>query len=72
MHGVEELLGEADYKLLSDMLQLRRYEKDFMLRLDNKYVGRWQDNSSHFMADVRESELDATKQQQIIATASAF
>jgi methyl-accepting chemotaxis protein len=48
VHGVEELLGNKDFKLLSNMLQLRRNEKDFMLRRDEKYLTRWQDNAATF------------------------
>jgi methyl-accepting chemotaxis protein len=65
VHGVEELLKGADYKLLSDMLQLRRNEKDFMLRLDEKYLTRWRNNAKIFAQHVEDSELSAPVKQQV-------
>jgi len=42
VHAVEESLkGSDSYQLLSYMLQLRRTEKDFMLRRDVKYIGKF-------------------------------
>lgn len=42
VHEVEtELKNQNSYELLSLMLQLRRAEKDFMLRLDTKYLGKF-------------------------------
>jgi methyl-accepting chemotaxis protein len=66
VHDVEELLGEKDFKLLSNMLQLRRNEKDFMMRLDEKYLSRWQDNSVIFTDNINESSLDSSLKSQII------
>lgn len=45
VHDAEALIGDQDPLVLSSMLQLRRAEKDFMLRSDEKYVGKL---SSHF------------------------
>ena len=60
VHGVEELIGSNDNLLLSNMLQLRRNEKDFMLRLNEKYIERWQENSAIFVRNVEGSGLDAS------------
>lgn len=60
VHGVEDILKlNSNYKLLADMLQLRRNEKDFMLRLDIKYLGQFNDNIDKFKNNVRSSGLDA-------------
>lgn len=67
VHNVEELIGSEDYQLLSGMLQLRRNEKDFMLRLDEKYVTRLQDNTAKLIADVKMSGLDSSSKEQISA-----
>jgi len=72
VHGVEEQIGSNDYHLLSDMLQLRRNEKDFMLRLDEKYIQRWQDNSSAFISDVEASDLDTKLINDIKASIDAY
>ncbi len=54
--------AEKDIKLVSDpvlnanMLQLRRNEKDFMLRLNMKYVGKFEDNFKVFQQALAYSE----------------
>ncbi|MCV2884940.1 methyl-accepting chemotaxis protein [Aestuariibacter sp. AA17] len=56
VHSVEEALkSQSDYKLLAAMLQLRRNEKDFMLREDMKYLDRFNGNVEAF----RQAVLDA-------------
>lgn len=67
VHSVEELLKQNNsYKLLADMLQLRRAEKDFMLRRDSKYLGKFADNMSAFRQDLAtEAGLSASLKQQI-------
>ncbi|WP_448567263.1 methyl-accepting chemotaxis protein [Thalassotalea ganghwensis] len=76
VHAVEEQLGDNDYQLLSNMLQLRRNEKDFMLRLDDKYWQKWQDNSANFIEDVKASDLNDQIKTNVITNiniyASAF
>ncbi len=72
MHYVEELLGNSDYKLLSNMLQLRRNEKDFMLRLDEKYLIRWQENAVIFVDNIDESSLTPSLKTQIKGGLSAY
>jgi methyl-accepting chemotaxis protein len=72
VHDVEELIGRDDYQLLSGMLQLRRNEKDFMLRLDEKYVTRLQNNTAQLIADVKMSALDDTRKQQISDLLGAY
>jgi methyl-accepting chemotaxis protein len=42
--------------LLKDLLMLRRDEKDFLLRLDMKYVESFNKNFASFMADLKGSE----------------
>ena len=66
VHVVEESIGNSDYKLLSNMLQLRRNEKDFMLRLDAKYVDRWNNNASSFVQDINVSDLSSDAKSQAI------
>ena len=67
VHNVEKNIGNKDYKLLSEMLQLRRNEKDFMLRLDEKYATRLQNNASLMKSDVESSSsLSASDKKQIM------
>lgn len=72
VHDVETLIGKDDYQLLSGMLQLRRNEKDFMLRLDNKYVSRLTNNKANLVEQVGQSSFDADKQQEIIRLLDAY
>jgi methyl-accepting chemotaxis protein len=54
------------------MLQLRRNEKDFMLRLDEKYVDRWNNAADTFVEDINSSELSADVKVQIIENLSLY
>ena len=59
VHNLENALngstGAADYEhLLVDVLQLRRTEKDFMLRADLKYVERFREQIEVLKADLIE------------------
>lgn len=72
VHGVEKLLEGAEYKLLSDMLQLRRNEKDFMLRLDEKYFVRWQEIANKFSQHVEESTLTASVKKQVLVNIKSY
>ncbi|NKF50885.1 methyl-accepting chemotaxis protein [Shewanella sp. WXL01] len=59
VHGVEEILKQHQQDGLSVMmLQLRRNEKDFMLRRDAKYIQRFNGNIEAFSAAVDASDLD--------------
>ncbi|PKI12995.1 methyl-accepting chemotaxis protein [Colwellia sp. 12G3] len=65
VHNVEELIGNDNYRLRSEMLQLRRNEKDFMLRLDDKYVDKLKNNVSKLLDSVQSSDFSSAKQQEI-------
>ncbi|KZN48234.1 methyl-accepting chemotaxis protein [Pseudoalteromonas luteoviolacea] len=66
VHGVETLLKQKeDYKLLTTMLQLRRAEKDFMLRLDTKYLGKFNKHIETFEAQIRDSNHSSSYQQDL-------
>ncbi|QIR15436.1 methyl-accepting chemotaxis protein [Shewanella aestuarii] len=58
VHSVEQLLSSnSDSTLTIIMLQLRRNEKDFMLRRDTKYVDTFQDNINLFKQSLTNSNL---------------
>jgi methyl-accepting chemotaxis protein len=65
VHNVETLIGNDNYRLRSEMLQLRRNEKDFMLRLDDKYVDKLLGNINKLIATVQSSNFSSTKQQEV-------
>ena len=66
VHDVEELIGEDNYLLRSEMLQLRRNEKDFMLRLDDKYVDSLRSNVAKLIQSTEDSDFSSDKKSQII------
>lgn len=68
----EQLIGNQDFKLYSDMLQLRRNEKDFMLRLDEKYVTRWQSNAQTFISNINASNFDTSTKNTLIDSISVY
>ena len=72
VHDVEELIGNDDYKLRSEMLQLRRNEKDFMLRLDDKYVDRLKNNTATLVSSVNNSSFSSDKKAQIVEYVGAY
>lgn len=73
VHQVETLLKQQkNYMLLSDMLQLRRNEKDFMLRLDKKYLTKFNDNIQVFIKDIKSSEIDASYQSNLLALLNTY
>ncbi len=72
VHDVETLIGKGNYQLLSEMLQLRRNEKDFMLRLDDKYVDKLQKNSNTMLVSVQASELSSSKKKEVIKLIKAY
>ena len=65
VHNVETLIGKNNYRLRSEMLQLRRNEKDFMLRLDDKYVDKIQANTKTLLLSVQASNFSPAKMQEV-------
>jgi methyl-accepting chemotaxis protein len=72
VHDVEELIGSDDYKLRSLMLQLRRNEKDFMLRLDDKYVDRLNNNTATLIESVNSSSFTSDRKEQIVNSLGSY
>ncbi|MGL5668542.1 MAG: methyl-accepting chemotaxis protein, partial [Shewanella sp.] len=68
VHNVESMLKEYDQLSLEvAMLQLRRNEKDFMLRREMSYVETFDSNIAQFNASLRVSSLDTDTQNKIAA-----
>jgi methyl-accepting chemotaxis protein len=58
VHSLEALLKkDKNYMLSTDMLMLRRAEKDFMLRKDLKYLGKFNNSMKVFLADLKDEKL---------------
>ncbi|WP_415895546.1 methyl-accepting chemotaxis protein [Neptuniibacter sp. PT34_22] len=72
VHGAESKVKELDnYHLLADILQLRRNEKDFLIRKDLKYRKKFEANFEKLNSDL-EAEVfnqdDVAETQQLLAT----
>lgn len=66
VHNIEERLNTFNEDtLLKHMLMLRRHEKDFMLRLDMKYISRFNDQVQTFKSALNDSFLPAGTQAEI-------
>ncbi|WP_415889995.1 methyl-accepting chemotaxis protein [Neptuniibacter sp. SY11_33] len=72
VHGAESKVKELqNYHLLADILQLRRNEKDFLIRKDLKYRKKFESNFEKLNNDL-EAEVfnqdDVAETQQLLAT----
>lgn len=66
VHQAEVIIFETgDYKLARDMLMLRRREKDFMLRLDMKYVDEFDKDFVVFNQNLQSGFIDSEVKKQI-------
>lgn len=66
VHAVEEKLGEFNNLELGYlMLMMRRHEKDFLMRLDEKYVERMQARKAEFEAALADANLSGVARETI-------
>lgn len=66
VHTAEKLLkAQNAHKLTSDMLMLRRNEKDFMLRENVKYITKFEKNIGVFLASLEISNFSQSLHDQI-------
>ncbi|MBL4816109.1 MAG: methyl-accepting chemotaxis protein [Shewanella sp.] len=73
VHDVEALVQQYDQpKLMILMLQLRRNEKDFMLRRDLSYVAKFNDNQAKFQRLLAVSVLDQRTKEQLTSLMARY
>ncbi|MEC8324649.1 MAG: methyl-accepting chemotaxis protein [Pseudomonadota bacterium] len=73
VHQVETLLKKQNnYQLLADMLQLRRNEKDFMLRLDKKYLTRFNNNINVFKSNIQQADFDSSYRSELLTLLDTY
>ncbi len=73
VHAIEKLVTEAKALQLDvDMLTLRRNEKDYMLRGDNKYVDELLQNVKKFETDVGLSQLRRTDKESLLSHVETY
>ena len=70
VHDIETRLREIDDpRLTSAMLMLRRHEKDFMLRRDEKYVGELKKTAADFGKSLAGADIQPAVKADIAAKA---
>ena len=73
VHKVEARLNAEDKPVLSaSMLMLRRHEKDFMLRGDDKYLERFDQQMTRFLGQLSGTQLPQAIRQQIQTDMSRY
>ena len=73
VHKMETLLDEQNnYQLLALMLQLRRSEKDFMLRFDLKYLTRFEDGVAQLAKQIRNEDLATNQQSELLSLLTSY
>lgn len=66
VHNIETILkSQNSNKLLVDMLQLRRAEKDFMLRNDIKYLDKFNDGVAKLSGNLKTEDFDDSVKKNI-------
>ncbi|MDH5518001.1 MAG: methyl-accepting chemotaxis protein [Gammaproteobacteria bacterium] len=67
VHAAEATIKQLkDDKLFKDMLMLRRREKDFMLRLDLKYIDKFNNDMQVIVRDVNNSSYSSNVKQSML------
>ncbi|QLE86483.1 methyl-accepting chemotaxis protein [Shewanella sp. Scap07] len=73
VHNVETLVKQYNRpELMVTMLQLRRNEKDFMLRKDMKYLSRFEGNVETFLTQLNQSGLSSGVTQEVASLMKAY
>ncbi len=66
VHQAEEkIFQQFNDKLAKDMLMLRRREKDYMLRFDDKYIEKFNEDFAIFNKDLKNEYMSEESRQQI-------
>lgn len=73
VHKIETLLNEQNnYQLLTLMLQLRRAEKDFMLRLDMKYLSKFEGIVNDLEKAIKNSSINSNTRSQLVSLLASY
>ncbi|KLN61852.1 hypothetical protein WH96_06085 [Kiloniella spongiae] len=73
VHNVESKLKEfKNDRLLVTMLMMRRHEKDFLLRLQDKYIGRMDTRLEEFSADLAKSDIPTASKKEVSTLLASY
>jgi len=73
IHKVEnEIKKLNNNRIYKDILMLRRNEKDYFLRLDEKYLGKFNSNFKVLINDIKSSNLDSKVKNNLIKLSNDY
>ena len=73
VHDIETALKTLDQPaIMVTMLQLRRHEKDFMLRLDAKYIERFDTTISTLISQLQSAQISIREKQSLTNLAEVY
>jgi methyl-accepting chemotaxis protein len=74
VHSIESLLKEtnAPMNLMNTMLQIRRNEKDFLIRRNEKYITAVESLVKKLSDEARQSNLSTDNREQIVVLAESY
>ena len=73
VHDIETALKALDQPaIMVTMLQLRRHEKDFMLRLDAKYIERFDTTISTLISQLQSAQISNREKQSLTNLAEVY
>ena len=73
VHDIETALKTLDQPaIMVTMLQLRRHEKDFMLRLDAKYIERFDTTISTLISQLQSAQISIREKQSLTNLAEIY
>ncbi|SBS26975.1 Methyl-accepting chemotaxis protein PctB [Marinomonas aquimarina] len=73
VHDIESALKQLDQpSILVTMLQLRRHEKDFMLRLDTKYPERFRGTLQQLKQQIQSANIASSEQTRLLRLADTY
>ena len=73
IHGIEDTIKEDGSEgLLVTMLQMRRHEKDYLLRGEEQYITALHDRTRLFKEQIEVSKLDYAAKQNLLAKADEY
>jgi methyl-accepting chemotaxis protein len=73
VHKTETIFKEvSNDTLLANMLMLRRNEKDFLMRLDKKYLKKFDNNFMIFVDNIKSSSIEEGRKAQLLKDAESY
>ncbi|MCP5381711.1 MAG: hypothetical protein H6912_05020 [Kordiimonadaceae bacterium] len=73
VHDIEEVLTEKnDINLTATMLMAHRYEKDFIMRTDSKYISRMDETLQQLSEKISSAKFEPEVKEQLLANVETY